>query len=568
MLSNIISPRDQTLLKEVEQLLARNDPPLCPDFYQFLDSIDANAPPKVARIFNQLLLGDLSDLIKFIHTHPALGANTIIQLFNLYSACLARRVPMIVSDANQARMALEAIRKLCFAVLQELFPEHLYLHTEENLSFSSQAELSTKSANVIDNELFIANTNQWIKQADNQPNIVVIAVRFEFNVESAKMITAVIDQIALRLREAIRKEDLIVQFSMRRWAICLPNIDSENLAILAVNKIQRLFESVFIHNKKPILASPFIGVALADKVLNEASKLLTAAFKSAINAQNSNAHYAVYDVIKELETKRLLRMAEDLKIAIFENDLELYFQPKYSISQKKIIGLEALLRWNRPQGQANLASVFEVIEKNDLLEAFTTWLFQTAFRHLKTFIQHGMDIKLSINIVPQNLNNPNFIHELQNIIKIWTPPLERVIIEITEGSMMSDAQHTIQALTEIKQLGLKLSLDDFGTGYSSLSYLSRLPIQEIKIDQSFVKSMFNSERDEAIVRTIIELANNFKLDLVAEGVEDEKTAMHIAALGCDIIQGFWISRPISSEQLIEWFKSDQKIFGKQIHIQN
>ncbi len=555
MLSNTISLRDRQLLQEVHALLAENSPLLCSDFYQLLDSVGIDINHPVTRAFNQLLLGDLTALLGYFNAQPTIAPKIVIQIFSQYGACLARRIPMLLKDANQARIALESSRRLCFAILQEIFPDQPYLSDESTVIDSSQPRLF-EQANVQENDVFIANTNNLLKEYNGQSKIVVLAVRFEFNVESAKIISAVTEQLALRLREAIRKDDLIVQFSMRRWGICLLNIDSESLAILAVNKIHRLFENVLMHHKKPILASPYIGVALSDHVLNDASKLLTAAFKSAVNAQTNNTHYAIYDVIKELETKRLTRLAEDLKTAIFENDLELYFQPKYSISNKKIVGLEALLRWNRPQGQANLAAVFEVIEKNDLLEEFTTWLFQTAFRQLKEFLQLGIDIKLSINIVPQNLNNPNFINALQNIIKIWTPPLDKVLIEITEGSMMSDAQHTIQALTKLRELGVKLSLDDFGTGYSSLSYLSRLPIQEIKIDQSFVRNMFNSERDEAIVRTIIELANNFKLDLVAEGVEDQKTALRIAELGCDIIQGFWISRPISGADLIKWVNTD------------
>lgn len=567
MAASVISLRDKELLAQVLAHMSSAPQPLCADFYQHVNDLGVPLNHPIVSAFNQLLLGDNSALVTFCRSQPMLDASAIIQLFNQYTSCLARRIPMLLNDANQARIALESCRRLSFSVLQEIFPSNLYLSEQANLiteGANSPHDAAFEKLKVMDNDLFISETNLLLKANIDAPNIVVLAIRFEFSIESAKTISAITDKVAGRLREALRKDDFIVQFSMRRWAVCLLNVDSESLAILAAGKIQRLFEDVLYHGKKAVLATPYIGIALADNNLDDATKLLSAAFKSSVSAQSNTHHFAVFDAIKEQQTQQLINLAEDLKIAIFENELELYFQPKYSLSKKKIVALEALLRWNRPQGQANLASVFEVIEKNDLLEEFTTWLFQTAFRQLKEMLQHGIDIKLSINIVPQNLSNPNFISALQNIIKIWTPPLDRVLIEITEGSMMSDAQSTIEALNQINQLGLKLSLDDFGTGYSSLSYLSRLPIHEIKIDQSFVRNMFNSERDEAIVRTIIELANNFKLDLVAEGVEDERTATRIAELGCDIIQGFWISKPISMDDLIDWFKKDsQNIWQKQ-----
>ncbi len=153
---------------------------------------------------------------------------------------------------------------------------------------------------------------------------------------------------------------------------------------------------------------------------------------------------------------------------------------------------------------------------------------------------------------------------LSTLLDAYRVPRDKLTIEITEGTLLEDADETIETLQELREMGLSISLDDFGTGYSSLSYLSRLPINEIKIDQTFVRNLFCSERDEAIVRTIIELGNNFRLDFVAEGVEDSATAEKLAALGCDVMQGFWISKPVSYHEVLNWFQNDERQVWKQL----
>jgi diguanylate cyclase len=167
-----------------------------------------------------------------------------------------------------------------------------------------------------------------------------------------------------------------------------------------------------------------------------------------------------------------------------------------------------------------------------------------------------MSIKLSINILPENLLDKNFSDFLASVLSLWKVPKGSLVIEITEGSLVEGAEETLSALKRISELGIKISMDDFGTGYSSLSYLSRLPINELKIDQAFVRTMLSSPREAALVRTVIELGNNFDLDLVAEGVETEEVALRLAEMGCDVIQGYWISKPKPAAQLLDWFNHD------------
>ena len=175
-----------------------------------------------------------------------------------------------------------------------------------------------------------------------------------------------------------------------------------------------------------------------------------------------------------------------------------------------------------------------------------------------------MDIKLSINVLPENLNTEDFSVFLSQQMALWNVPSDRLVVEITENSIVENNDVSMATLNKLKKMGIKISTDDFGTGYSSLLLLSQFPIDEIKIDQSFIKNIQGSERDTAIVKTIIELANNFKLDLIAEGVESQEVSDQLKAMGCNNIQGFLISKPITKQAIIEWFHNDFKDQWKRI----
>ncbi|MDP2246904.1 MAG: GGDEF domain-containing phosphodiesterase [Nitrosomonadales bacterium] len=554
MSGSVISPRDQELLSTASALIAKLPQALCPDFHQFLDEQSYPQPALLRHSFENLLLVDHESIVNAIQLDASVDAKLLVALFDRYLECMGRRIPSVLEDQKQARIALESLRRLAFALMQKI------LANQKKPSMQPERKPSRKSdvifENVMSQDQFVFASNQLLLSPETR-NIAILAVQFDFGMHSNNAVQPVLTEIAARLNQIARTHDFVTHISTRRWALCLQHIDNLAIAMLAIDKLMEQFKQPFVINGIDTVVRPQIGVALSKNISKDADFLLHAALKVSAIATRHPHHYQVYDPELDAEAKRMDRLSIQLKKALFDNELELYYQPKYSLKGSKIVGLEALLRWQADEGLVPIPLIFNLIERDGLLNQFTQWLLQTAFRHLIDFLHRGMDISLSVNILPQNLNEPDFSTSLANMLNIWKVPRDRLTIEITEGSLLDDTEETIDALKQIREMGLRISMDDFGTGYSSLSYLSRLPIHEIKIDQAFVKNMFASERDEAIVRTIIELGNNFRLDFVAEGVEDEATAEKLAALGCDILQGFWISKPISHSELMAWFENDK-----------
>lgn len=546
----VISPKDRSLLADLKRKLDLNQPPLCPDFYQLLETSGCIADTPLVSCFENLLLDETSHILFCIQQQNQAGVGQIINLFDQYLACLARRVPAISADANQSRLALEALRRLAFFIMQAA------VQTAPQPSANS-IRSAHMDGDILQQDQFEAVCNQLL-QVETRQDFAILAIQFDFGLLSAEAVQQIGTEMALRLSSLVREHDLIARISVRHWALCLKNVDFPTLAILAATKIKHKFEQPFVINQLNRVISPHIGIALSHGHVGDAASLLQAAHSASVMPITHADGYQIYDVELAAEVQRLDELSVLLKKALFENTLELYYQPKYSISQGKIVALEALLRWQLPQGFIPIPVIFSLIEREGLLDKFTVWLVQTALRQLSNFLLAGMDVKLSINILPENLLDKNFSDFLAGVLNLWKVPRGRLIIEITEGSLVEGVEETLSALKKIHDLGIKISMDDFGTGYSSLSYLSRLPIDELKIDQAFIRNMLSSPREAALVRTVIELGNNFDLDLVAEGVENEEVALRLAEMGCDVIQGYWISKPIPAKQLLDWFLQDEK----------
>lgn len=552
MSKNIIPPRDRQLLETARALLAAQPQPLCVEFYQYLDEQHHSQAATLKQAFEQLLIDCDDSVIEAIGTDIC-TPHQLVALFNRYLECTGKRIPEVLENQKQARTACESLRRLSFDLMQQIIPQ------ERSLSATGRKPSRRSDVvfeHVMPQDKFVMACNLLLLSPETR-NFAILAIQFDFGIHSNNAVQPVLTEIALKLQQVARAHDFITHISTRRWAICLQHIDNPALAILATEKLQQQFQQPMMISGMETIVSPYAGIALSRHLSKDAEFLLQAALKVSAMPAHHPDRYQIYDPELDAESKRLDRLSVQLKKALFDNELELYYQPKYSLKNNKIIGLEALLRWQADEGLVPIPLIFSLIERDGLLNQFTQWLLQTAFRQYIDFLHRGMDVNLSVNILPQNLNEPDFSRALTIILDTWKIPRDRLTIEITEGSLVEDAEETIDALKQLREMGLKISMDDFGTGYSSLSYLSRLPINEIKIDQAFIKNMLRSERDEAIVRTIIELGNNFHLGFVAEGVEDETTAERLALMGCDIVQGFWISKPVSRSELITWFETDE-----------
>ena len=247
-------------------------------------------------------------------------------------------------------------------------------------------------------------------------------------------------------------------------------------------------------------------------------------------------------------------MESELRAALRENDLMLYYQPQLSLQTGMVQGAEALLRWRNVRGEFVPPNIIvDVAERSGLMTELTRWILNTALRHSAEMRVQGIDITLSVNLAAQDLVSPEFVEITDQTLRTWGVPPEKLVLEITEGSMISEVDKVHAVLTRLKEIGVEISVDDFGTGYSSLAYLKRLPLDELKIDQVFVKQMLKDRQDERIVRTIIDLAHNLQLRVVAEGVEDEATLLVLKKLHCDVAQGYCLSKPKPLEEFCAWW---------------
>jgi EAL domain-containing protein (putative c-di-GMP-specific phosphodiesterase class I) len=298
-----------------------------------------------------------------------------------------------------------------------------------------------------------------------------------------------------------------------------------------------------------------IGIALArpdgtkDDLLRHADTAMYA-------AKASGAACVVYDETLDHGRAERLSLLADLHQALEDDDLTLHYQPKFDLAFGVVTSVEALVRWTHPRlGPMSPDTFVPLAESTGLIEPFTRSVLAMALRQCRAWMDQGTEVSVAVNLSARNVSNPDLPEEVAAALALAGVPAHRLILEITESSVMGDAEHTVPILERLVAIGVTLSLDDFGTGYSSLSYLQRLPVRELKIDRSFVvgleagSSAETVETSEALIRSITGLKRSLGLRIVAEGVEDETSMERLRALGCDLIQGYWISRPAPAAQL-------------------
>jgi EAL domain-containing protein (putative c-di-GMP-specific phosphodiesterase class I) len=260
----------------------------------------------------------------------------------------------------------------------------------------------------------------------------------------------------------------------------------------------------------------------------------------------------------ELDTgcHRNISLMAELRKAIPNNELRLYCQPKMAIERRRACGLEALVRWNHPsRGLLNPNEFIHVAESTGLITSLTYWVLEDTLRQLYAWRESGIEQPVSVNMSAHDLRDARFLERVSDKLATWGARPGSVEFELTESALMEDPVKALEVLHGLKQMDVKLSIDDFGTGYSSLSYLRKLPVDTIKIDQSFVSGMVEDAGCAAIVRSTIDLAHNLKLQVIAEGVEDDATFDALEALGCDAAQGFGISRPMPAGEFEGWLNA-------------
>ena len=362
----------------------------------------------------------------------------------------------------------------------------------------------------------------------------------------------VLREIALRLKQALRQSDTVARLGGDEFAVVLLDVDKERISI-AAREIQKIFDRPVLVADTPLDIEAELGIALYPDHGDNPTVLLQHADIAMRTAKSEQSGMSIYDPIDDpFSLKRLKRFGE-LRQAIRDHDLTLYYQPKIDIKAGKVIGVEALARWPHPtEGVISPVDFIPMIEQSGLIRPFTLWVLRQALEQSRLWTAAGIDLKIAVNLSTRNLLDPGFPDEIAKLLETCQIDPNCILLEITESAVMLRPDRTMEILTRLDAMSLELSIDDFGTGYSSLARLKKLPVTEIKIDRCFVSEMIQDSDNAMIVRSTIELAHNLGLKVVAEGVESGDILNMLMSLGCDIAQGYHLGRPQPPEALARW----------------
>jgi len=295
------------------------------------------------------------------------------------------------------------------------------------------------------------------------------------------------------------------------------------------------------------------GIACAPEHACTAAELLQKADTALSHGKRDGKSFQRYESSMDADSARRLSLVNDLKDAIEQDQLVLFYQPKLNMRTGVISHLEALVRWIHPQqGMVPPDAFISIAEQTGQIDNLTNWVIREAARQYNAWKAQGLTLSIAVNISAENLKNARFTAELGEIWQQFQLPKDALSLEVTESAVVVDPACAIGMLCEIRDAGIKLSIDDYGTGYSSLAQLKQLPVDELKIDRSFVDRVACDTDDQIIVRSTIRMAHDMGLSVVAEGIEDQQTLDWLAEQGCDLAQGYFISRPQPADELVAW----------------
>jgi len=358
-----------------------------------------------------------------------------------------------------------------------------------------------------------------------------------------------------RLVGCLRSGDTVARLGGDEFAI-LPagDLDLTGAATI-VWKIQQALEPTFIVNGHAIEVKASIGVTIAPGHGDNIGDLLRRADLAMYDAKRSGSGFALFAAEQEETPARRLALLGDLRRCVSRNELVLHYQPKIDLATGETPGVEALIRWNHPSGRLVMPAEFmPEVERSELMIPITEWVINEALRQLRIWRDKGYDLTMAVNVGARCLAAGTELFEtVDALTEKWGIPPDKLTFELTESALIDTTVPGI--LERLQKMDERLSIDDFGTGYSSLVYLQRLPVVEIKADQSFVTTMCTVTDDAVIVRSIIDLAHNLGVKVVAEGVEDQATVDRLNQYGCDQAQGYFFSRPMPGDDLIPWLDS-------------
>jgi diguanylate cyclase (GGDEF)-like protein len=357
--------------------------------------------------------------------------------------------------------------------------------------------------------------------------------------------------VAERLQHVVRPGDVVARLGGDEFALLLPGADAA-LAQGVATRIAAAFEEPLTLDDQRVDLSAGLGIACGPEHATDADTLLSRAEVAMYAAKRRTAGAQLYHASLDNGSAQTLSLLSELRRAVDNDELRLFLQPKVALATGALVGAEALVRWQHPQrGLVPPMQFIPFAEQTGFVRQLTLWVFEETARSLPVLAELGIE-RVSINLSTRDLMDGELPDKLEAILQRHGVRAEAFCLEITESAIMDDPARAEATLNRLAARGYKLSIDDFGTGYSSLAYLKRLPVQELKIDKSFVMGMEREEGDAKIVRSTIDLAHNLGLSVVAEGVENAAIQQRLAEQGCDEAQGYHLSRPVPLAALQAW----------------
>jgi diguanylate cyclase len=363
----------------------------------------------------------------------------------------------------------------------------------------------------------------------------------------------ILKQISKRLQGVSLARDDVAKVDSNVFGVLLSAKSDVGRAEEFAQQIQKTMESPFIIDGMQVAIHSDVGIVHFPEHGDDVDTLVQRAGVALRIAQKSTKGYATYDPSFDKQTPLRLTLISELRHAIERDDLELFYQPQVSIKTAEICGVEALLRWNHPvHGFISPDEFVPMAERNRMIRLLTQWVLRRAFRDCANWHRQGFPIKVSVNLSAKDLHDPELPDLIAGAAVAAGIKPEWIILEITEGSVMSEPDNALAIIKRLNEMGYQFSIDDFGTGYSSMAYLKKLPLAALKIDKGFVMDILNSENDAAIVKATINLGHNLGLMVTAEGVENKEIMTRLMEYGCDVAQGYFLSKPVAMQNFNQW----------------
>jgi diguanylate cyclase (GGDEF)-like protein/PAS domain S-box-containing protein len=371
----------------------------------------------------------------------------------------------------------------------------------------------------------------------------------------------VLKEVAVRLKACIKKLDLVSRMSGDEFTIALTDqktTDSAaNTAVKVGERILHALQQPFLIEQRELFLTASIGIAVFPHDGHTVTELLKNSDMAMYHAKDSGRNSVqFFDEHMNKKAVELLEMENDLRYAIEREELELYYQPQYASADCSMQGVEALLRWHHhSKGIISPGHFIPIIEDTGLIIPIGEWVLRKACADMAKWQQQGIPVnRIAINVSARQFKQPSFISLVQEVVRETGIDPSQLELELTESLLIDDLDHTLDALSQLRAMGVRMAIDDFGTGYSSLNYLKQFPVDSLKIDQSFIRGLPENAEDAQITRTIISMAHNLGLGVIAEGVETEQQLKFLQQVECEEVQGFYFSKPLPEAELLEYIQ--------------